>query len=130
MQQLNKKADGGLTAIVIIVIILVFIGWLVKLNNRECTKDRDCGIESYCGSDFTCHRIPIIEKTNSIVQYDLKWPSVIIGISVIIAAIIIKGGKIPFRKEKEVAHSKEHSHSSYYHPYDSNNQANHKQEHH
>ncbi len=86
----NKKAEG-MTAILIIVIIALFLGWLINFNHRECNSNKECGSESYCGSDFSCHQYPTIQKT--VVQYNLLWPAVIIGISMMIAAFI-------FRREK------------------------------
>lgn len=96
----NKKADGGLTAVVIIVLVMVFIGWLAKLNGRECSKDSDCGSERYCGSDFSCHKIPIIEKTTTNVEYNLAFPALIIGIAIIIAALIFNWGKLKNSRKK------------------------------
>lgn len=96
----NKKADGGLTAVVIIVIILVFLGWLMKVGYRECNGNKDCSDDEYCGSDFSCHKIPVIEKTPTVVNYDLKFPAIFIGISIVIAAIILRWEKIKPRIKK------------------------------
>jgi len=38
---LGKKADGGLTAVVIILIIIVFLGWLVNMGKRECSSNKE-----------------------------------------------------------------------------------------
>jgi len=60
----SKRADGGLTAVLIIIVIVAFLGYLVNFGGRECRVNSDCGNENYCGSDFACHQIPIIEKNN------------------------------------------------------------------
>ena len=99
-----KKADGGLTIVLIVIIIVIFIGWLVALGSKECKKNADCSNGFYCGSDFSCHQIPVIEKT--VVKNNFVVPSIIIGIAIIIAAIILKWNKLPFRKKEE---SKEES---------------------
>jgi len=110
-----KKADGGLTIVLVVVIIAVFLGWLVNLGSKECRSNSDCGNGLYCGSDFACHQIPIIEKT--IVKNNLIWSSTIIGTAIIISALILKSkissflegtpliGKIPSILKKE--HSEE-----------------------
>ena len=82
----NRRGDVGLGAIVVIVIILVFIGWLINLGMRECTSSTQCGEGSYCGSDFACHPIPTIEKTT--VTNNLLVPSIIIGLAIIIATVL------------------------------------------
>lgn len=94
---MNKKADAGLTAIVIILIAVVFIGWLVNLGSRECNSNKDCEEEQYCGSDFACHNMPIIEKT--VVKGSLTLPVFLICITVIVLALIWKWEVIFKRKE-------------------------------
>ncbi|MFH1827986.1 MAG: hypothetical protein ABH824_01855 [Nanoarchaeota archaeon] len=117
MHRLYKRADGGLTAVVIIVIILIFIGWLVSLGQRECKTNNECGTDQYCGSDFGCHPIPVIEKTNNVVQYDLKAPALIIGLAMIITAIILKwdkiknGSKNRNSNKDEYVYYREHKHN-------------------
>ncbi len=96
MGGLNRRAEAGLIVILIIVIVLFFLGWLINISQRECKSNRDCGSEAYCGSDFSCHTYPSIQKT--VVQYNLFWPAVIIGIAIIIATWIFREAK----KEAEV----------------------------
>ena len=95
----NKRADGGLTAIIIILIIVVFLGWIVNINQRECSSNKDCGNDRYCGSDFSCHDFPAAEKISGKVSYTL--PVLMICITAIIITMILKGGKLPKRKAKE-----------------------------
>jgi len=84
----NKKSEAGLGAILVVIIIVLFLGWLITFSQRECRTNKDCGAEAYCGSDFACHSYPTIQKT--IVQYNLLLPSVIIGIAIVVAAVILK----------------------------------------
>ena len=94
----NKRAE--LATIILIILVIVFsLGWLINLGSKECRSNSQCGSDSYCGSDFSCHQIPIIEKT--VVKNNLILPSIIIGIAIIMAAIVFKSGKIPFRKNTE-----------------------------
>jgi len=98
----NKKAELLTILIVITFILFATIGfgtWLINLGSRECKTNSQCGSDSYCGSDFACHQIPVIEKT--IVQNNFVVPSIIIGIAIVIAAIILKSNKIHFNKKAE-----------------------------
>ena len=90
----SKKSEAGLVAIIIIIVVLFSFGWLYNINQRECSRNKDCSSESYCGSDFSCHQYPNIQ--NNIVQYNFFWPALIIGIALIIGAWI-------FRREQATA---------------------------
>ena len=92
MGGLNNKGEAGLVIIIILVIVVFFFGWLINVSQRECKSNRDCISESYCGSDFSCHTYPNIQKT--VVQYNLFWPAVVIGIAIIIAALIFRRERI------------------------------------
>jgi len=94
---LNKKADGGLTAIVIILIIIVFLGWLVNLGNRECSSNKECNEDSYCGSDFNCHEYPAVNT--EVTKISITLPILIISITLIILALIWRWEKI-FKKRE------------------------------
>ena len=92
MKFLHKKSEAGLVAVLIIIIIVFFFGWLINISQRECKSNRDCGSEAYCGSDFSCHTYPTIQKT--VIQYNLFWPAVVIGIAIITTAMIFNWSKI------------------------------------
>lgn len=94
-----KKGEAVLAVILIIIIIVIFLGWLVNVGARECRSNSECGSDNYCGSDFSCHQIPVIEKT--IVKNNLIVPSLIIGLAIIIAAIVLKSGKFRFGKKAQ-----------------------------
>lgn len=108
-----KKADGGITAIIIIVIILVFLGWLINVGSRECKTNTDCGKEAYCGSDFACHQIPIIEKSPVVVERNYIMPALIIGIAMIISVFIFKWDSLKRHRSKEVEKSPSSNASDY-----------------
>jgi uncharacterized alpha/beta hydrolase family protein len=105
---MNKKGDAGLVAIVIILIGLVFIGWLITINQRECNSDKDCQDGFYCSSDFSCHKIPVIERT--VYKQSLTLPILFICITIIALAMIWKwntifkknNGKIENKKETKI----------------------------
>ncbi len=94
----SKKSEVGLTVIVILIIVVLFLGWLFNISQRECRSNKDCNSEEYCGSDFSCHPYPKIQKT--IIQYNFLLPSIIIGIAIIIVAIIFNWNKMVASKEK------------------------------
>ena len=99
-----KKADGGITAIIVIIIVLVFIGWLVNIGGRECRTNKDCGKEAYCGSDFACHQIPVIERNVGQTSYTV--PALIIGLAMIVTAVILRGGKLKPNRSREFTGSR------------------------
>lgn len=96
-----KKADGGLTAIIIVIIVLVFIVGLIFVGDLECRSNKDCNDEQYCGSDFICHNIPVIEKSPVVYERHYTVPALIIGISLIITAIILKWDRIKPRRNRD-----------------------------
>jgi len=91
MNLFNNKRAEIVSIILIIIIITIALGWIINLGSRECKSNAQCGSGYYCGSDFSCHQIPTIEKT--VVKNNLITPSIIIGIAIIIAAIILRLGK-------------------------------------
>ncbi|MBU0628211.1 MAG: hypothetical protein KKC75_03410 [Nanoarchaeota archaeon] len=97
---MNKKADGGLTAIIIILIVIVFLGWLININSRECSSNKDCKGDSYCGSDFSCHQYPAIQKNT--VKVSLTLPIIIICITAIALTLILRWEKIFKRQPVKV----------------------------
>ena len=99
MYMLNNKRAEAITFIFTIAIIALFLGWLINFNSRECRSNSQCKDGFYCGSDFSCHQMPVVEKT--IVQNNLLTPSIILGIAIILSAVILKSGKITFRKNND-----------------------------
>jgi len=93
---MQKKANLGLIAIVIVLGLVILTITLINFYNRECSKNSDCSQSAYCGSDYKCHEFPkeIIVKENSYIL-----ASTILGVAMIIAAYILKGGRLPFRKK-------------------------------
>lgn len=106
MKSLYKKSEAGLAALLIIIVIVFFFGWLINVSQRECKGNRDCGSEAYCGSDFSCHTYPTIQKT--VVQYNLFWPAVVIGLAIVITALIFNLDKL---KRKEIAEEVKETHA-------------------
>lgn len=100
MRIFESRKSEAITVILVTLIIIVFLGWLINVGSRECRSNSQCGSAQYCGSDFACHELPTIEKT--IVQNNLLVPSIILGIAIIIAALIIKFGKAQIRKSDNI----------------------------
>ena len=100
MTYLFKKADAGLIAVIVIIITMLSLGWITNLASRECSSNKNCNSDEYCGSDFACHQIPVIERTTTITQNNFVLPSIIIGISIVMAALILKYKKLKSRFKK------------------------------
>lgn len=89
---MDKRGSGGLIAIIIILILLVFVIFLVEIAQRDCNSNRDCPANAYCGSDHECHEYPqqILMRDNNLIL-----PALILGLALIIAARIFRGGNKP-----------------------------------
>lgn len=81
----NKKAIA--TLVLSIALVVIIIGIMITLSGRECKTDKNCRENSYCGSDFKCHEFPIIKEV--VFKNGLFWPSIFIGICIIISALIL-----------------------------------------
>ena len=88
----NKKSEA-ITIFLVVLIVVVFLGWLINFASRECRSNSDCNNGFYCGSDYACHQIPVVEKT--IIQNNLVAPAFVIGIAIIIAAIVLRWRRNP-----------------------------------
>ncbi len=104
---MNKKADVGVGTILLVVIIVLALGWLVNEGWKECRTDADCGSDEYCGSDFECHKHQIVQQS----PQGLNAAAWILGISLIIAALIMKWDKIFSKKRKDRSEEDQKSHS-------------------
>lgn len=101
---LNRKAQITTTAVLITIIVIIFLGYVVRINSRECNSNKDCNEDQYCGSDFSCHNIPIIEK--EVVKRSWTVPILIISITLIILAIIFRWEQLFGKKTKKVKETK------------------------
>lgn len=85
---MHKK---GNVAVVIVLAIVILAIVLVDYFGRDCNNNRECSQDAYCGSDHQCHEYPkeIVVKQNNYVS-----AAIILGIALIVAAYIFRGGKI------------------------------------
>ena len=84
---MNKKAVAPL----VMILVLIILGFVIlNFATRDCSKNTDCTDDSYCGSDYECHKYPdkVLVKKNNLVT-----PALILGISLIIAAHIYRRKK-------------------------------------
>ncbi len=79
-------------AIILVLCLIILIVYVMDVSQRECKTNKDCSKNSYCGSDYECHQFP---KEIVVKEYDFLFPSIILGIALIISAYIFKGGRIP-----------------------------------
>lgn len=56
-------------------------------EHHACSVNTDCAKSNYCGSDFSCHLVPIIEHEST-----QNWtvPAAIIGLAIVIGAVILR----------------------------------------
>mgnify|MGYP001576683695 CR=1 FL=1 len=102
----NKRAELMMGLALLAIVFLIFVGWLITINKRECTSDSYCGEGYYCGSDFGCHKMPVYEKT--VVDNSLVAPAVIIGLAIVLAAIVLRwNGGLRYRRKEH--HHDDHS---------------------
>ena len=92
---MNKRGGAALALIAMVLALIILAFYLVNVNSRECNGNEDCSLEAYCGNDYKCHDFPdqVVVKENSFIL-----AAIILGASMIIAALIFRKGK---RKEKE-----------------------------
>lgn len=92
---MHKK--GNAVAIVAVVLaFIILIMFLINIASRECKNNNDCAQNQYCSTDYECHEFPaqvVVKETNYIPA------ALIIGVALIIAAYIFRGGKLPWKKE-------------------------------
>ncbi|NQU98561.1 hypothetical protein HQ533_03770 [Candidatus Woesearchaeota archaeon] len=91
-----RGKKGSATAVVLgIILVIIIIIWLINIGGKECRRDSDCGDEEYCNSDFSCNKIPVIEKITTPIIVNKDYSGVakslfFLGLAVIIGAIILK----------------------------------------
>jgi len=91
------KKGSVAVSIVAIILALVILGiFIINIALRECNSNRDCPDNAYCGSDYECHYYP---KEIVYTKSAYLWPTIILGICLIVAAYIYRGGKIPFIRQ-------------------------------
>ena len=84
----KKQKKGAIIIPIVVALALVIILWnIVGTITKECTGDRQCNVNEYCGSDFKCHEHPQITNNNFIPA------ATIMGFAIIAAAIIMRWRK-------------------------------------
>lgn len=81
---------GAFFVITIIAFSMAGAGAIFKAieGAPECKTNTDCADTSYCGSDLKCHAYPSIDQT--IVKNDWTTPALVLGLSIVLAAVILK----------------------------------------
>ena len=88
---MNKKGQL-LTTLIFVILVVMFFMMIADNMMSGCKSDSACGEGYYCGVDKQCHKVPVIEKTivKETTSYDLTGPALVLGVSLIIAAMIYK----------------------------------------
>ncbi|MBI2546637.1 hypothetical protein HYV81_05660 [Candidatus Woesearchaeota archaeon] len=106
--KLYRKA-AGIGMIVLAVVIVLLVLWaLLKYASRECSYDSQCPQEHYCGSDFKCHQVKVVEKT--VVINDYSTAAAIISIALIIAVLLLRDNRWNSITNRFFSTKKEHQH--------------------
>lgn len=90
------KKGKALEAVAIIMALTILGFFLVSTYMQECKSNKDCSENAYCGVDHECHNYPdkIVVKQNNFLP-----AAIVLGVALIAAAYIFKGGmKLPFKK--------------------------------
>ncbi len=104
----GKRAEVLTATVLIVLIVAVFLGWFITFSSKECQSNSQCQYGYYCGSDFSCHEMPVIERT--LTENNLLMPSLILGIAIVAAAFIIKS-KNGARRQNHGHDRDEHAHA-------------------
>ncbi|MFA6460950.1 MAG: hypothetical protein WCV90_01685 [Candidatus Woesearchaeota archaeon] len=88
---MHKKANLGMILVIVVLGLVILSLVLIDFSKRECNKNSECSQTAYCGADYKCHEFPkeIVVKENSYVT-----AAIILGIALIVAAYIFRGGRI------------------------------------
>ncbi len=92
LKMMRKNANAALAVLLAIVVIIILYAIIINAV-KECRSDNDCGTERYCGSDFKCHEMKIVQKTIVQNEYGGWKAALILGAAIITAAIILRWKK-------------------------------------
>jgi len=90
---LCKKGEMATVVLIVIIIVIFFFAWIVHESWKECRNNKDCKKGQYCGSDFSCHDMTMVNRA----PMDLKPAAYIIGAAFIVGMLIYKWDSI-FRR--------------------------------
>lgn len=76
----------GITIIVLIALVALIL--IFQFLSRECNTNLDCQQDEYCAFNHKCTPLPSSNQTQTSLS-----SSIILGISIIIAALILKNYK-------------------------------------
>ena len=91
---MNKKGVVPAIAIILALVILIII--LVSYAGRECNSNRDCPDNAYCDSQYDCRQYP---EQVVLTQNTYLPAAIVLGLSLIVAAFIVRGTKFKFWKK-------------------------------
>ena len=95
---MDTKGNVNLVIVIIILAAAVLLLLIMNYSARECSNNKDCSETAYCGSDFTCHEYP---NTITVKNQNYAVPALILGLSLVAAAYIMKTKFPAFGKENK-----------------------------
>ena len=84
---MNKRASAGYIIAIMALVTIILVGLLMDYSKNECSSNKDCTEDSYCGSDNECHQYPdkVIVKQND------NFPAALtLAVGIVLAAFILK----------------------------------------
>ena len=61
----HKKASSLGHWVITIIAVIIILVWFMNYVGKDCRKNTDCLVDSYCDYKFTCQKIPVIDNSNS-----------------------------------------------------------------
>tara|TARA_Y100000310_G_C20174906_1_gene575369 strand:- start:148 stop:441 length:294 start_codon:yes stop_codon:yes gene_type:complete len=93
---MHKKGNLIIGAVAVVLALVILGIFLVSIAQRECQSNRDCPGNAYCNTQYECVEFPqqvVVKESNFLVS------ALILGMAILIAAYIFKGGRIPWNVE-------------------------------
>ena len=87
MKRGEWKIEPGIVWFLLIIVLIVII---MIIGSWECKNDSDCQNDEICTVKHTCFKNENIEKTIIKTEYKYITASIILGICIILAAIILR----------------------------------------
>lgn len=87
---MNKKGSVVLVIVIIVLAIVILGMFLVDVAQRDCSSNRECPQNAYCGADYECHEFP----NQVVVKESNLFPALILGVSLVVAAYIFRRKRI------------------------------------
>ncbi len=94
---MNVKGNMGLVVVIVVLALALLAVVITNSAGHECEKNSECAENSYCGADNECHLYP---EEVVVTQNNYLPAAIVLGLALIFAAYIMRGGRIPLLHPK------------------------------